>query len=79
MTNQIMFRRIRLTPALTTAVSVSALVLIAVVTFYPERLSHAANHKRQQLTFEDRVAAQRDREAGPDHAPILTASGFSEP
>ncbi|MGH9766591.1 MAG: hypothetical protein ACREAB_04080 [Blastocatellia bacterium] len=59
MIRQITFRPIRSARALTTAVLCSALVLIAVITFYPERLSHAANHKRQQLTFEDRVAAQR--------------------
>ncbi len=59
MISQIMFRHIRSVRALTTAVLVSALVLIAVITFYPERPGHAANHKRQQLTFEDRVAAQR--------------------
>lgn len=63
MINRISFRRIRANPALTTALSVSALVLIAVVTFYPERASHAANHKRQQLSFEDRVEAQRAIEA----------------
>jgi hypothetical protein len=63
MIKQISFRRIWANRALTTALSVSALVLIAVVTFYPERLSHAANHKRQQLTFEDRVEAQRAIEA----------------
>lgn len=59
MISRILFRRIRANRALTTALSVSALVLIAVVTFYPERLSHTANHKRQQLSFEDRVVAQR--------------------
>ena len=57
------FRRIHSARALTTAVCGSALVLIAVITFYPERPSHAANHKRQQLSFEDRVEAQRDIEA----------------
>ncbi|MGH9767951.1 MAG: hypothetical protein ACREAB_11000 [Blastocatellia bacterium] len=57
------FRPIRSARALTTAVSYSALVLIAVTTFYPERLSHAANHKRHELTFEDRVAAPRAIEA----------------
>ncbi len=51
------------TRALMTAVCCSALVLISAFTFYPERLGHAANHKRQQLTFEDRVAAQRTIEA----------------
>ena len=63
MISQITFRRICSVRALTTAVLVSALVLIAVITFYPERPGHAANHKRQQLTFEDRVAAQRAIEA----------------
>jgi N-acetylneuraminic acid mutarotase len=53
------FRRIRSARALTTVVFCSALVLIAVITFYPQRPGHAANHKRQQLSFEDRVAAQR--------------------
>ena len=59
MTRQITFRRIRSARALTTAVLCSALVLIAVITFYPERFGHAANHKRQRLAFEDHVVAQR--------------------
>ena len=63
MIRQITFRPIRSARALTTAVLCSALVLIAVITFYPERPSHAANHKRRQLTFEDRGAAQRAIEA----------------
>jgi hypothetical protein len=57
MISRIMFRRIRSVRALTTAVFCSALVLIAVITFYPERPGHAANHQRQQLSFEDRVVA----------------------
>src|SRR5262249_36518611 len=59
MIRQTMFRRVLQARALTTAVFCSALVLITVIMFYPERQGHAANHKSRQLTFEDRVAAQR--------------------
>jgi hypothetical protein len=59
MTRQRAFNIIRSASALTTTVLCSALVLIAVIAFFPERPSQAANHKRRQLTFEDRVEAQR--------------------
>ena len=34
-------------------------VLLALAALHVTRLSHAAGHKRQQLTLEDRIAAQR--------------------
>lgn len=55
--------------ALMTAVFCSALALISGITFYPECLGHAANHKRQQLTLEDRVESQRAIEAVCRHWP----------
>lgn len=57
MIRQMIFRRIRSTRVLTTVALCAVLALIAVVTFYPERPSQAASHRRQQLTFEERVAA----------------------
>lgn len=59
MIHQITFCRIRSVRAPAIAVLRLAFILIAIIAFYPERPSHAANYKRRQSMFEDRVATRR--------------------
>ena len=59
MISRLRFHRVRLSHKQTTIVLCSMLILIVITAFFAARLGHAANHRRQRLTFEDRVAAQR--------------------